>query len=191
MEKRDDLSKYLFPLCSCVFLDCLTVGISLGTVPGYVHGVLHFSNLIVGIVLGVLSVATVATRHFAGTLCDTKGSRVAVRYGVYLSALGGLLYLLSTVFSIQPLISLVVLIAGRIVLGIGESLMITGALSWGIGLLGPHRSGKVMAWAGIAIYGAVACGAPLGMFIADRAGIASAFAVVTIAPVAGWFAVLG
>jgi predicted MFS family arabinose efflux permease len=190
MEKRNDLFKYLFPLCGCVFLDCLTVGISLGTVPGFIHGALHFDNLIVGLVIGLQSVATVATRHFAGTLCDTKGSRLAVRYGVYLSVIAGLLCLLSAALSMQPVISLVVLIAGRIVLGIGESLIITGALSWGIGLLGAHRSGKVMAWVGIAIYGAVACGAPLGMFITDHAGIASAFAVLVVVPVAGWLSIL-
>ena len=43
----------------------------------------------------------------------------------------------------------------------GESLVITAALAWGVSLAGRERSGVVMAWVGIAMYGALALGAPL------------------------------
>ena len=176
---------YLFPLCSIVFLGYLTVGISLGVLPAYVHQRLHFGNLLVGIVIGLQSVATMATRHFSGSLADTRGSRAAVIAGIALSAFSGTFYLLSCLSSGQAVRSLVALIAGRILLGCGESLLITGALSWGIGLLGHERSGKTMAWVGIAMYGALACGAPLGLLLRDHLGFAGCFAAVILFPLLG------
>jgi hypothetical protein len=47
-----------------------------------------------------------------------------------------------------------VLLAGRVLLALGESLVVTGTMGWGIALVGPQHGGKVMAWLGIAIYAA-------------------------------------
>lgn len=173
------------PLFICVFLGYLTVGFSLGVLPVYVQGSLHFSNLIVGLVIGAQSAATLASRHLSGVICDTRGSNFAVRYGVGLSALTGLMYLMSSAVTAQPLFSLFLLLIGRIILGVGESLLITGALAWGIGLSGPQRSGKVMARTGIAMYGALACGAPLGMGIREKAGFAAVCWAVVLFPLLG------
>jgi MFS family permease len=62
----------------------------------------------------------------------------------------------------QPVPSLLVLLAGRLVLGAGESLLITGVLSWAIMRAGASRAGRAMAWNGMAQYGALALGAPAG-----------------------------
>lgn len=68
--------------------------------------------------------------------------------------------------------------------------MITGALAWGIGLVGHQKAGKVMAWVGIAIYGAVACGAPLGLWLMHNLGSEEAFLSVVVLPWLGWFMVM-
>jgi MFS family permease len=93
-----------------------------------------------------------------------------------------------------------VLLLGRALLGVGESFVITAALAWGVALAGRERSGLVMAWVGIAMYGALAVGAPLGAALdahvgfvgmaivaalAPALGIGSAFAVRTVRPVGG------
>lgn len=191
MEPKDKILPLLFRLCTFVFLGCGTVGISLGVLPTFVHVTLHFSNLVVGLVIGLQSAATLACRHFSGRLCDHKGSRFAVRYGVVLCLLAGLACCFAAGFSAYPVISLIVLLLGRILQGMGESYFITGSLAWGIGLLGPARSGKVMAWVGIAIYGAIAFGAPLGVFLTHTIGIGGAFATMTLFPLPGWLAVRG
>lgn len=180
--KKENLFSHLFPLCGTVFLGYLTVGISLGVLPAYVHQRLHFDNLLVGIAIGIQSAATLATRHFSGRLADTRGSRAAVLSGIGISVAAGVFYLLSFLLSGQAIQSLTALLTGRILLGCGESLLITGALSWGIGLPGHQRSGKTMAWVGIAIYGALACGAPLGMLLRDHLGFWGCFAAVSLLP---------
>ncbi len=179
------MSRQQLPLFAAVFLGSLTVGLSLGVLPGYIRDTLHFNNFIVGLVIGLESVATLASRHFSGVVSDTRGSNVAVGYGVGLCALAGLVYVLSAVLTGSPLAGLLVLLVGRIILGIGESLLITGALSWGVGLSGPQHSGKVMAWTGIAIYGALACGTPLGMLLRENGGVIAVWWGVALFPLLG------
>ena len=81
------------------------------------------------------------------------------------AAASGLLYLASLAFLDAPTTSVWILVAGRILLAMGESLIVTGAMGWGIGLVGPQNAGKVMAWNGIAMYGAYALGAPAGVVV--------------------------
>jgi len=176
-------AKYLLQLCTIVFLGFLTLGISLGTLPAFITKTLHFDSFMVGIVIGIQSAATLATRHFSGTICDTKGSKRSVLSGLLFCAITGILYLLSNIVAQQPQLSITILIAGRLVLGLGESLLITGALSWGIGLMGTKYSGKVMAWNGISMYGALAFGAPIGMAIENQLSLNWSFAFVIFLPV--------
>src|SRR6185295_18426793 len=55
-----------------------------------------------------------------------------------------------------------VLLAGRAVLGGGESFIVTGALSWGFALAGTGNTGMVMSWIGTALWTSFAAGAPAG-----------------------------
>jgi MFS family permease len=123
------------------------------------------SNLVVGIAIGCQFGAALLSRAWAGGLADTRGSKRAVVMGLMIAAASGAVYLASIAFIATPRASLSVLLLGRVLLGCGESLIITGALSWGLGLVGSQNAGKVMAWVGIAMYGAYAIGAPIGTLI--------------------------
>lgn len=111
----------------------------------------------------------------------------AVVIGCLLGAAAGVLYVLADALSARPQGALTALLAGRALMGCAESLIVTGALSWGVGRVGPQNAGRVMAWVGVAIYAAYALGAPAGMRLyayAGFAGLAWATVVIPLAALA-------
>lgn len=146
-----------------VFLACLTIGMSLSVVPLFVHDVLGFHNVVVGFAVGVQSLATVLTRKFAGRTADLRGARVALMRGLTFVGLSGVALLATGLVTLSPEPRLAVLTVARLLLGVGESLCITGTLTWAIGSLGASQSGRVMSWTGAAVFSGFAVGAPLGL----------------------------
>ncbi len=169
----------LLPISSAVFVGFLTIGLALPVLPLHVSGTLHFGSLVVGILMGCQFAAALISRAWAGKHADTRGAKHAVVTGFVVAACSGVIYLASLLFVGEPLVSLVVLLLGRVVLGYGESLIATGALGWGVGLSGPKNAGKVMAWVGMAMYAALAAGAPVGTALYEHGGFA-AIAVATL-----------
>lgn len=169
------------PAVFIVFFGYLTIGMPLAVLPLQVHDQLGFGTFIVGITIGAQSLVTFVTRQLAGRVCDHKGARLVSLVGAGCSLFAGLLYLLSTAASLGAVAALGSILIARVILGIGESLFITGALAWSMGMVGPRNTGKVMVWVGIAMYGAVAAGAPLGIWLMTNAGGFIAVALATIA----------
>ena len=91
-----------------------------------------------------------------------KGPKSAVLAGLLFAGAAGMAYLVSVQFAAKPAASAMILLVGRGLLGVMESFVITGALSWGVALAGPQHTGKVMSWVGTALYTAFAIGAPAG-----------------------------
>ncbi len=176
--------RWLLPLGLLTFLGFLAIGLPLAVVPGQVHGTLGFGASLVGLAMGAQSVATLFTRQYAGNIADAKGARSAVIKGLLACALSCVIYLASVWFVAIPPVSLAILLAGRVLLGLGESLLITASMAWGIGLLGPQHSGRVIAWSGIAMYGAMAIGAPVGVLIEGAFGFAGVSLAAGLAPLA-------
>lgn len=168
------------PLVAVVFLGMLTIGIPLPVLPAQVHGALGFGTVTVGWVIGCQSFATVLTRRVAGGICDARGSKQSVLLGLPCAAVAGVLYLLSSWAVADAALSLAVLVAGRLVLGFAESLLLTGTMTWGFARVGAAQTGRVMAWQGIAMYAALAAGGPIGLAI-QRAGGFAAVAWAAIA----------
>lgn len=181
--------RVLAPICAMVFLEFLAMGLPLTVLPGHVHGTLGFGSFVVGLAIGAQSWVTLATRHSAGTRADRRGPRSAALLGLALSVLAGVFYAVSAAVA-DPSTSLVVLLVGRGLLGVGESLVVTGALAWGVALAGRERSGLVMAWVGIAMYGALALGAPLGAVAHAALGFVGLAIVSALAPLLGTGAAL-
>jgi MFS family permease len=166
------------PFVLVVFLACLTVGMPLAAIPLQVHDVLGFDNLTVGIVIGTQSLATVATRQFAGTLCDRRGAKFTMLLGGGGSVLAGAVYLLATLPAPSPSVSLALLLVARLISGLAESLVITGSLAGAIGLVSAQNTGKVMVWIGIGLYAAIAVGSPIGIWLMNHQAATGGFAAV-------------
>jgi MFS family permease len=137
----------------------------LPVIPLFVHDKLGFSNLIVGLVIGIQFLATVLTRGYAGRLTDQHGGKRSALQGAAACALSGLFYLAAAMPGPSPAISLAMIVMGRLTAGFGESQFITGCVSWSIASVGPQRAGMSMSWTGIAMFAALAVGAPVGMAI--------------------------
>lgn len=170
----------LAPLVAIILLSFSSIGAPLPVISLYVHNELGFDAFTVGLVIGLQSIVTVLTRHWAGTIADRHGPKAAALAGVPLTAAAGIFYLASAWLPGAPLHRLAVLLLGRIVLGFGESLFLTGTMTWGIGRIGAARTGRVMAWQGIAIYAAFGLGAPIGLVIYRMLGFAGV-GVLTVA----------
>jgi predicted MFS family arabinose efflux permease len=81
-----------------------------------------------------------------------------------------------------PWQSATVLLTGRALLGVAESFIITGAVSWGLALAGPANAGRVIAWVGMAMFAALAFGAPIGTALYAAGGFSTIAVATTIMP---------
>jgi MFS family permease len=138
--------------------------------------------VVVGVVAGSQFAVSLITRLWAGHHADTRGAKRAVVVGLIAGAVAGLLYLLSLRFVGTPVMSIAILLLGRALLGGAESFIITGALSWGLALVGAQSAGRVIAWVGMAMFAALALGAPLGTMLYERAGFATVALATTLLP---------
>ncbi len=155
-------SLVLAPIMTFVFVAYLVVGLAMPVVPLYVRNELGLSNFMVGLVAGSPFAAALLSRLVAGRFADTRGAKHAVVIGMLTAATGGGLFLLSRAVVEQASLAVSILLIGRALLGVADSFIITGALSWGLALMGAQSAGKVMAWVGTSLYAAFAIGAPLG-----------------------------
>jgi MFS family permease len=170
----------IIPVVFFTFLCYLTIGIPLAVLPGYVHGELGYSAVLAGAAISVQYVATLASRPLAGRSADTLGPKRTVSIGLIGCGTSGVFLLLAALTGHWPVLSLALLVCSRLVLGFGESLCGTGAILWGIGRIGTANNARVISWNGIATYGALAIGAPLGVLISHSIGF-TALGILVIA----------
>lgn len=171
-------------IIAALFCGYLAVGLPLPVIPLFVHDKLGFSTLVVGLVIGVQFLATVLTRGYAGQLTDQHGGKRSALQGAIVSALAGLLYLVAAMPGFSPTASLAIIVVGRLAAGLGESLFVTGCVSWSIASVGPERAGMSMSLTGIAMFAALAIGAPIGMLLYQSYGLEAAMVACIVAPLA-------
>jgi MFS family permease len=152
----------LLPIMGVVSLAFLMIGFALPVLPLHVHRDLGLSTFVVGLITGSQFAASLISRVWSGRYADSRGAKRAVVVGLLTAVVGGLLYLVSLRFVGAPWLSATILLGGRALLGGAESLVITGAVSWGLGLAGPANTGRVIAWVGMAMFASLAFGAPVG-----------------------------
>lgn len=169
-------------IIAALFCGYLAVGLPLPVIPLFVHGHLGFSNLVVGVVIGIQFLATVLTRGYAGRVTDQQGGKRSALQGAGIQLIAGVLYLIAAMPSLTPSTSLTLIVLGRLTAGFGESQFVTGCVSWSIASVGPQRAGMSMSWTGIAMFAALSIGAPVGMALYLHYGLSAAMMACIAAP---------
>lgn len=179
----------LLLLTAILLVSYLCVAISLPVTPVFVTGSLDLGNVWAGLSVGIAFLSTILTRAHAGRLADSRGAKTAVGRGLVFYVAGALASLAAGLLPGQPWAAFAILIAGRLLLGLGESLVAVGVIAWGVSIVGPANSGKVLALVGAAIYGALAIGGPLGLVLLQWTGFAGTMAISAILPAVGLLAI--
>ncbi|MDE1992474.1 MAG: MFS transporter, partial [Rhizobiaceae bacterium] len=159
---RSNSTFSLLSIVTLTFFGYIAIGLPLAVLPTYVDSGLGFGVVWAGIAISTQYVATIVSRAQVGRLCDRYGPRRSVFLGFLAYGLSGVLTLVSALVTATPALSLTLLLAGRLALGVGESWVSTAAITWAIGLMGARETVRIISWNGIATYGGIALAAPLG-----------------------------
>jgi MFS family permease len=192
MPSSPDLTaeRTLLPLMACVFTVFLVTGAALPALPLHIHDDMGFGTFAVGLVSGAQFAAALLCRLWSGTVSDRHGPKFAVTTGLLLAAFAGVLYLVSLLALGHPLLSIAILIVGRVLLGGAESFIMIGAQSWCLSVGGSGNVGKMIAWIGTAMFMALALGAPLGSSLLAHFGFGSIGWATLIGAVGTWLLVV-
>jgi MFS family permease len=155
------------------FVCYLSIGLPLAVLPPFVHLHMGYSVTLAATVVSIQYVATLLSRPWAGRISDKAGAKVSVLWGMGFCATSGAVLVSAAVLHALPWLSISLLFLSRLVLGVGESLGSTGSTLWGISAAGPEHTAQVISFNGIATYGGLALGAPLGVVLVDHFGLAA------------------
>jgi len=155
------------------FICYVSIGLPLAVLPPFVHLRMGYSAMLAGLAVSIQYIATLLSRPWAGRISDRMGAKVSVLWGMACCAASGAFLVGAAALHAVHWLSFAVLIASRLVLGVGESLGSTGSTLWGITSTGQEHTAKVIGMNGISTYGGMALAAPLGVILDQQWGLAS------------------
>jgi MFS family permease len=161
------------------FIVYLSVGLPLAVLPAFVHLRMGMHAALAGLVISIQYIATFLSRPWAGRISDRAGAKISVLWGMAACALSGFLLLAAVALHFSATLTFGALVLSRLALGVGESLGSTGATLWGISSAGSQHTAKVISFNGVATYGGLALGAPLGVILDQHWGL-TALGLLTI-----------
>ncbi|HEJ6968862.1 TPA: MFS transporter [Serratia marcescens] len=180
-ENNLQLNRRILSVVMFTFVCYLTIGLPLAVLPGFVHDHLGYNSVLAGLIISAQYFATLFSRPHAGRYADQLGPKKVVLFGLACCGASGLFYALAFGVDGYPWLSLLLLCVGRVFLGVGESFASTGSTLWGIGRVGAMHTARVISWNGVATYGAMAAGAPLGVYLNQQWGLAGVAALIVLA----------
>jgi MFS family permease len=158
-------------------LGLLSIGATLPVLPRYVDGPLDGGNIEIGIVTGAFAITGLACRPLAGHLADRRGRKRVVIVGALLTAIAGVLYFVPA--------GVPGLVVARLFLGAGEGAVYTAGSAWVVDLTPPGRRGRIIGLYGLAIWGGLSLGPPLGELILRASSFEMVWAFAAAAPLLG------
>jgi MFS family permease len=145
------------------------VGVQIPVLPKYIADELGGNGLEVGLGVGAFAVSAALLRPAVGRMGDRRGRRVLIVGGAAVAAVSVLGYLVAT--------TLPVLIAMRLLTGVGEAAVFVGAATAVQDLAPPTRRGEATSYFSVAIYGGLAVGPLLGDLLRQGPGYGAVWIV--------------
>ncbi|WP_313652617.1 MFS transporter [Pantoea sp.] len=183
---NSQLNKRILSVVIFTFFCYLSVGLPLAVLPGFVKNHLGFSSFTAGLIISIQYFATLLSRPQSGRLADRLGPKRVVMLGLLCCGMSGVLTILAALMSSWPWLSLALLATGRLFLGVGESFSSTGSTLWGMNIVGPLQTARVISWNGVATYLAMAVGAPLGVLLNSAAGMSGFAGLIALMGIGGY-----
>ncbi|MDF2044205.1 MULTISPECIES: MFS transporter [unclassified Pantoea] len=183
---NSQLNKRILSVIVFTFFCYLSVGLPLAVLPGFVKNHLGFSSFIAGLIISIQYFATLLSRPQSGRLADRLGPKRVVMLGLLCCGMSGVLTIVAAMLSSWPWLSLALLAIGRLFLGVGESFSSTGSTLWGMNIVGPLQTARVISWNGVATYLAMAVGAPLGVLLNNQFGMSGFAGLIALMGVVGY-----
>ncbi len=165
------------PMFGGIFCCLLGTGATLATMPFFVLRQLHGGNVEVGVSVAALSVAAVITRPIAGSITDRHGYKMVMLCGTVICVLASLAYYGAG--------SIGLLLAVRILHGIGEGTVYTSGAAWLVHLCPPERRGRVVGLYGIFMWLGITLGTLAGTVAMRVSGFPAVWGLCAIAAAAG------
>lgn len=176
MQKVDfDIISYV----CFTFLGYFLIGLPLAIIPIFITKTLGFSELIAGIVISLQYITTFLMRGYAGKIVDTKGPKPAVLNSMLFYVICGILLYLCHYFETNAFLALTILVLARLVTGCAEGMVGASPINWAILKVGKQHTAKAISFNGVASYGGLALGAPVGVIINQHYGL-GAIAILTL-----------
>jgi MFS family permease len=161
--RRERMITMRFALVTAAtFAYFIALGALLPTLPRYVEDELGGGGVAVGVVVGSFAISAALLRPFAGRLGDLRGRRILIVGG---SALFGV-----TVLCYSLVDSLPLLVALRLLTGVGEAAMWVGAATAVQDMAPDDRRGEAASYFSVALYAGLALGPALGEWMLDARG---------------------
>ncbi|TPE18829.1 MFS transporter [Pantoea vagans] len=183
---NSQLNKRILSVIVFTFFCYLSIGLPLAVLPGFVKNHLGFSSFIAGLIISIQYFATLLSRPQSGRLADRLGPKHVVMLGLLCCGMSGVLTIVAALLSSWPWLSLTLLAVGRLFLGVGESFSSTGSTLWGMNIVGPLQTARVISWNGVATYLAMAVGAPLGVMLNGQFGMSGFAGLIAVMGIAGY-----
>lgn len=165
-----------------IFCCYLGVGASLATLPLYVLRHLDGNKVEVGVVTAAIAVAAVITRPIAGRIADRHGYKLVMLCGAGICALAGAAYFAA--------VDVPVLVAIRILHGIGEGTVYTSGAAWLVRLCPVERRGRIVGLYGICMWLGITLGALFGTVAMRVSGFPAVWTLCVAVGALGLLAVL-
>ncbi len=144
-------------LIGATFLGFLGIGTVLPALGPHVRFDLGGSDQTVGLVIGSFSFVALGARLISGPLADRRGRKITFLVGLLSCAAAGAAYFLPLGIGGAYL--------GRMLQGLGEACLYTGAATWVVETAGIERSAQAMGYLSSGIWGGISAGPVVGAWL--------------------------